>query len=233
MRRVRELHVVVPVHDEEELLPDCLAAIEAAVAAVRSRPDAPSVDVTVVLDACTDGSADVVRRLAARSVAVEVRSVGGARAAGVADVARRAAGPAGSTWVATTDADSRVPPSWLTAQLDLARDGVELFIGRVRPERSDLSHEVMSRWWRHHRRPAGPSIHGANLGFTLAAYQRAGGFAAVEEHEDVMFVEAALRAGSRWVQSGPWVRTSGRTHGRVVHGFSGYLRALVTESGCS
>ena len=57
MMRIRQLHVVVPAHDEEELLPRCLAAIEQAVAQVRRRTQPPHVEVTVVLDACTDGSA--------------------------------------------------------------------------------------------------------------------------------------------------------------------------------
>ncbi|WP_017935953.1 glycosyltransferase [Nocardioides sp. Iso805N] len=230
MRRISELHVVVPVHDEEALLPRCLTAIGQAVEEVRRRPRMPRVEVTVVLDSCTDGSASVATRHGATCVSVDSRSVGGARAAGVADVARRTGGTSpASVWLATTDADSSVPPSWLTAQLDLARDGVELMVGRVRPDRAELGQDVLARWWHHHRDPVRMPVYGANLGFTLAAYHRAGGFANVSEHEDVHFVAAALAAGCRWTQTGPWVQTSGRTRGRVTGGFAGYLRTLVTD----
>lgn len=232
MRRIGELHVVVPVHNEEDLLAQCLSSIDRAVAEVRRRwrHAAPAVGVTVVLDSCTDDSAAIAARHGAACVAVEAHAVGRARAAGVAAIARVHDRRPASVWVATTDADSRVPPSWLTAQLDLARDGVELMVGRVRPDPSDLAHDVISRWWHHHRHPASTPVHGANLGFTLAAYQRAGGFPDLREHEDVAFVEAALRTGCRWTQTGPWVQTSGRTRSRTPGGFAGYLRTLIAES---
>ncbi|WGL51407.1 glycosyltransferase family A protein [Nocardioides sp. BP30] len=230
MRRIKQLHVIVPVHDEEHLLPRCLAAIGRAVEEVRRRPRAPAVDVTVVLDACTDDSALVARRAGVRTVRIAAREVGQARAAGVADaVARVGGGPPTAIWIANTDADSCVPASWLTAQLDLARDGFELMVGRVRPDRSELADEVVSLWWRRHRAPVRMPVHGANLGFSLAAYQRAGGYPAVGEHEDVALVRAAIDAGCRWTQAGPWVSTSGRLHGRVAGGFAGYLRTLAAE----
>lgn len=231
MRRMRELHVVVPAHEEQALLAGCLTAIDRAVAEVTRRPRAPRVRVTVVLDSCSDDSAAIAARHGAIRVAVESRSVGRARAAGVADVARRTAGLAPeSVWIATTDADSVVPPSWLSAQLDLANDGLELVVGRVHPDRTDLAGEVLERWWRLHRDPGQVSVHGANLGFTLATYGRAGGFPDLPEHEDVALVRGALEAGCRWTQDGPWVRTSGRTSGRVAGGFSGFLRTLVAGS---
>jgi glycosyltransferase involved in cell wall biosynthesis len=222
------LHVVVPAHDEERLLPECLASIKRAVARVEEAPDAPRLAITVVLDACTDRSAEVVAEHGVEGLAVDVRCVGRARAAGVARAARSAVGLSPDrVWVAMTDADSQVPPTWLTAQIDLAGRGVELMVGRVHPEGDDLPAGVLARWWRLHHTPTHLPIHGANLGFTLGAYRRAGGFPPIAEHEDVAFVRAALAAGCAWTQEGPWVRTSARTVGRVAGGFAGYLRALA------
>ena len=71
--------VVVPAHNEVELLPACLEALAVAAAAVDV-----AVDVLVVLDSCTDGSAQVRGRTTATSV--QARNVGVARRAGFARV---------------------------------------------------------------------------------------------------------------------------------------------------
>jgi hypothetical protein len=240
------LHVVVPAHDEEELLGGCLTSIEYAVAELAHVPDAPRVAVTVVLDACLDGTASILAEHEAHGahgahgaqgahgpyrvegVAVEFACVGRAREAGVARVAEIATGTAPErVWVAMTDADSQVPPDWLGAQLEMARRGIELFVGRAHPDGRDLTSGVLARWWELHRFPGRLPIHGANLGFTLAAHRRAGGFPPVREHEDVSFVRSAVAAGCAWTQDGPWVRTSGRATGRTPGGFAGYVRTLA------
>ncbi len=99
---------VVPAHDERELLPRCLRALQRAA----QRSPVP-VHTTVVLDACTDDTALVVPAgitLVERSL----RNVGAARAAGFA-----ASGLVGrpDVWFSTTDADSVVPDSWFVDQL--------------------------------------------------------------------------------------------------------------------
>jgi glycosyltransferase involved in cell wall biosynthesis len=66
---------VVPAHNEEELLPCCLAALRRTAAAV----DVP-VHLLVVLDACTDRTAEVAEPAAV--IEVWERSVGAARRAG-------------------------------------------------------------------------------------------------------------------------------------------------------
>jgi hypothetical protein len=50
----------------------------------------------------------------------------------------------------------------------------------------------LREWWARHRRPDQLLVHGANLGFTAAAFLRAGRFPALTEHEDVTVVRAAL-----------------------------------------
>ena len=59
---IEAVGVVVPAHDEEELLPACLAGLtEAAAMAVEDRPGL-RVRIVVAADACTDGTVAVARQ---------------------------------------------------------------------------------------------------------------------------------------------------------------------------
>ncbi|MBN9182997.1 MAG: glycosyltransferase, partial [Microbacterium sp.] len=73
--------VVIPVHDEEELLAGCLDSVRRAARTARSRVE--GIRVQVVLDACTDRSARIAARHRMPTVSVAARRVGVARAAGV------------------------------------------------------------------------------------------------------------------------------------------------------
>lgn len=244
-RPVQHLLVVVPVHDEEELLPACLDGLRAASAAV----DLP-VDVVLVLDDCRDGSAAVARAGGAVVVDVRHHAVGAARAAGIRVGLDRAgvlrpggrgtalpSAPAldpvpdppldpATVWIACTDADTVVPPHWLRAHRDLADAGSDVVIGTVRPDPRDLTPGQLAAWRRTRvaGRPNG-HVHGANLGIRADAYLRAGGFAPLPEHEDVDLV-ARLRADPAvTVRAADEVDvvTSGRTVGRTPGGYAGYL----------
>ena len=75
-------------------------------------------------------------------------------------------------------------------------------------------------------------MHGANLGFALAAYQRVGGFASLASGEDVDLVERLRAARVPWrATDRTRVLTSGRHLGRAEAGFAAYLRELETETG--
>lgn len=104
---VLKIFVVIPAHNEQDRLPGCLASVKAAA----DRVDVP-VEVVVVLDACTDGTARAVLGMV-RTVPVRAKNVGLARAAGFASFTR----PDPAVWFATTDADCLVPPYWLTNQV--------------------------------------------------------------------------------------------------------------------
>ena len=85
--------VVVPAHDEEELLPGALAALrEAAAVAEAGRPGL-RVRIVVAADACCDGTAALARQAGVTVVKVSARNVGVARAAGLREVLRQQAGP--------------------------------------------------------------------------------------------------------------------------------------------
>lgn len=236
---ITDVHVVIPAHNEAELLGRCLASVSGAVARHRQEGGGPT-SVLIVADRCTDTTLDVVAGttssrpvgspvLPVTALTVDAGSVGRARDLGVRHVLDRSTPHPSRTWVAMTDADSEVAPDWLTTQLRAAREGHDLWVGRVRPDPASVTRRVLREWEARHRRSGRLHVHGANLGFSASLFLRVGGFAPVTEHEDVAFVDAAIAAGASWAAGAATVRTSGRTHGRTPGGFAGYLRALAAD----
>jgi len=227
--------VAVPAHDEEACLGDCLAALLTAARDPALQGEA--VEVLVVLDACGDGSGDVVEAwrtpfaqagVALGAIAVDARRVGAARAAGARALLER-----GARWLAFTDADTRVGPGWLAAQLAL---GADVVCGAVAVD--DWSpHAERAAALRAHfdgfyqDRDGHRHIHGANLGVSAAAYRAAGGFEAVSCHEDVLLVRALEGIGARFAWSAsPRVFTSARTDARARGGFGDTLLRMLDGS---
>jgi glycosyltransferase involved in cell wall biosynthesis len=214
--------VVVPAHDEEAVLERCLAHLEAAVDAVAG---GVAVRTVVVLDGCTDGSAAIARRHRVEVVGCTARMVGRARAVGVATGAGGVRRPE-RCWVATTDADSRVPEAWLVDQVAAAAQGADLVVGRVLPDPDELRPDLLARWLTLHP-IGGRHVHGANLGVRLSAYRAAGGFPPLPVGEDEALVAAVRAAGGVVVGGGEPVVTSARTTARAPDGFAAYLRRLA------
>ena len=233
--------VVVPARDEETELPGAMRSVARAAAQV----DLPVIAV-VVVHRCTDRTRERAARAAADadgSAAVwhlvdsDAPTLGEARAEGVA-VARAAwaaaagDGPsddASALWLASTDADSRVPPHWLGVQHRLADRGLDLVLGTVVPDH-DRTHPAADRLWhlQHHLAEGHTAVHAANLGVRLSAYDAAGGFAPLDRSEDADLVHRV-----REVARAPWtstdrtrVLTSARRQGRTRGGFAGFLRSL-------
>lgn len=227
--RIERLLVVVPARDEEDGIGRSLAALATAVAVARAdRPDL-AVALVVVADRCTDATAEVARDAGAHVVTTRAGQVGAARRAGVA-AARLLLPPGESdrTWLASTDADTRVPSAWLVHQLGRADAGARLVLGRAEPDPADLPPATWRAWQqRHSATDPTVHVHGANLGVRLDAYDAAGGWPRLREHEDRRLVDALLAAGARAESALP-VLTSGRRTGRTPGGFAGYLRALET-----
>lgn len=222
MTGIDQLLVVVPAHDEEAVLGRCLEHLVAAVEHLG--PVAPLVRSVVVLDSCTDGSAAVARRHAVEVVGCTARTVGRARSVGV--LAAYASGDPRRTWLATTDADSRVPVDWLAEHLAAARAGADLLLGPVLPDPDVLADDLLRRWLDLHPR-AGAHVHGANLGVRLSSYLAAGGFPPVANGEDVALVAAVRDLGGRVVTGRSRVVTSARTEARAPEGFAAYLRQMA------
>jgi hypothetical protein len=238
-RRVRRAAVVVPVRNEEDLLPACLAHLRRAMDHFEALGGGRTARCAVVLDRCTDASARIAASAAAddpRIMVLEVGfgRVGQTRAAGVgallAGTDRRGLE---ATWIGCTDADTLVHPQWLAVGADLADVGADAVLGTVEPDPLDTDPGLLGPWRKHHDSGDGhPHVHGANLGVRASAYLEAGGFSAVSLDEDVLLVEALRRAGKTVVASGavPAV-TSGRLDGRTSGGFAGYLRTLRDATG--
>lgn len=229
--------VVVPAHNEQDRLARCLASI--ARAAAHPALAGETVRIMVVLDACTDGSAQVVARHAASAapgaapaagrrtrcevsaLSVQARNVGAARAAG----AIRLVGQ-GARWLAFTDADTTVSRGWLAAQLGLGADAVCGTVG-VRGWRAHAA-AVRERYAQRYVDADGHRhVHGANLGVSTAWYLRVGGFAPLAAHEDVALVRALAERGASIAWSAaPRVTTSARRDARARGGFGDYLLGL-------
>lgn len=220
--------VVVPVHDEAALLNECLAALSAALAHTGRTHPHVRVSAVVVLDACTDASEDIARSWPLRALRIDARNVGTARRVGMtAALAALGEMPPSGIWVCTTDGDSTVPPTWLSHQLDLRAEGADVVLGTVRPDFADLTAEHAEYWLATHPRgrPVG-NVHGANLGLRADVYTAIGGFADLDQHEDVELVRAARALGARVVATDEnEVVTSGRFWGRTPGGYAAFVRA--------
>jgi glycosyltransferase involved in cell wall biosynthesis len=245
---IRSVGVIVPAHNEQDLLPSCLASLRRAARALRGMP----VHVVVVADACRDRTAEAARRGGASVVTISARSVGAARAAGARELLRRTGhlDPA-SVWLATTDADTLVPARWLRQQARYATQGWDAIVGTVKvTDWSGYPSGVRSRFRERYERgpeqsgepsePNGhdgsvtgrhPHVHGANLGFRASAYLRAAGFPALATAEDHALVAALTAAGSRVLRTRALpVVTSARRDPRAPHGFGDYLVQLEATS---
>ncbi|MFF3153237.1 glycosyltransferase [Streptomyces sp. NPDC057910] len=228
--RVRAVAVVIPACDEEALIPAALKAVRVAA----GHPDLGGVRVStvVVADTCTDRTARLAREAGAAVVTVSCRNPGRARAVGVAHALRELGAPAAPGWIATTDADSEVPPHWLAHQLARAAEGWEAVVGTVSlPPASPLTPVHQVRYesgrpslgaWDH------PHVHGANLGLTAEAYLSVGGFPPLGVGEDHALVTALRKAGHRVLATDACpVLTSARLAGRAAGGFADHLTRLT------
>jgi glycosyltransferase involved in cell wall biosynthesis len=219
--------VVVPAHNEQDLLPSCLASLHRAAMELHGTP----VHLLVVADACRDQTAQVARHGGASVVSIGARNVGAARAAGMREVLSKAGhlDPA-DTWLATTDADTVVPAGWLRQQLSYASQGWDAVVGTIQVAAwSGYQPATSSRFGELYGDGTGPHphVHGANLGFRASAYLSAGGFPDEPTAEDHALVAALTAAGSRVLRTGALpVVTSARRDARAPHGFSRYLAEL-------
>jgi glycosyltransferase involved in cell wall biosynthesis len=228
MTTVKRIAVVVPARNEEQLISRCLLSVVASAERLRTAVGRHSfrIDIVVVADACTDNTATIARSFdEVQVIEAPFARVGAARAAGIASALSGDAMDPGETWIANTDADSVVPPDWLTHQLGWANAGCDLVVGTVRPDFAELTSDQAESWKASHTGgQALGHVHGANLGFRASTYLAAGGFAPIAEHEDVQLVERAKALGCLSVETDRTeVMTSGRLRGRTPGGYAEHL----------
>ena len=220
--------IVVPAHNEADYLPSCLRALEAAIGNVTV-----AVDVEVVLDACNDSSFSAAAPFP--TLEIDAHTVGAARRAGFAKLlsARPPEIDEERCWLATTDADTLVPPDWLDRMLTHAANGWDAVAGTVRvtdwaEHWGAAAERVRERWLdgyngtdHHHH------VHGANLGLRANCYRAVGGMPAVALSEDASLLSAIAAAGWRVRHAADLpVLTSSRSSPRAPGGFGTTLQGL-------
>lgn len=219
--------IVIPAHNEELYLDACLRAARSA--AADPALNGELVRIIVALDSCTDHSQAIVERHAAQAGAdcaidylhVAARNVGITRAAGVRHMLQL-----GARWLAFTDADTEVAPTWISEQLRLNVDVVcgTVAVSDWTPHRHNA--ELLCQHFHNSYTDADGHrhIHGANMGVSASAYLRAGGFEPLECSEDVALVDALQRTGARFCWSAaPRVTTSARCDAKARGGFGDTL----------
>jgi glycosyltransferase involved in cell wall biosynthesis len=218
---LNRIAVLVPAHNEEDLLPACLTAIAVAASAVPG----VAVEVIVAVDACSDGTAREAVDARARTIALTARNVGMARAAAATAALENGAE---GLWLATTDADSRVPPLWLARQLRHASAGADVVAGTVTVEDWSPWPPPLAVTYRTGYDREAWHVHGANLAASATAYLAVGGFPPLALAEDHAFVAAARATGHRiaYAHDLPVVTSSRRT-ARAAGGFSAFLGRLA------
>lgn len=225
--------VVIPAHNEATGLPKCLKSVLTATQRVPG-----GVQTIVVLDACSDASAQVVRSFgpAVQALPVDARNVGAARAAGF-DHAQTiwAESATTRTWYATTDADSCVDPDWLTRQMTADADMVlgVVRISNWRNVPAATARRYLHRYRSKTRADGGHNhIHGANMGFSAEKYWQIGGFAPLATGEDVDLVRRFEEGGYQILRdSGLSVVTSARAVGKAPNGFAANLTSMLRRRG--
>jgi len=257
--------VIIPAKDEATTLPATLAALAAQTTRNGQALPAGMLEVIVLANNCLDRTAAAVRQAARRhpNLVVHVAEVqlarpqahvGRARRLLLDEAALRLESTIGPTGVLlSTDADTLVASTWLSATLHEIETGAEAVGGRIltqtpaaaepcpvrRIQLRDAAYRVLlrqledtidpctaDRWPCHHQH------YGASLAFTVRAYRKVGGMPVVPFLEDEAMWQLLLQHDLP-VRHSPHVQvyTSSRRCGRVEVGLSWQLREWENMTG--
>jgi Glycosyl transferase family 2 len=254
--------VAIPVRNEAQRLPACLAALASQQDTAGLQFARDDFCVVIFANNCTDGSAALARSMAER-LPFMLHVVEAILPARIADAgnARRAAMDLAETWltedraydglILTTDADSQVPPCWITNNLAAINAGADAVLGclaldeegdhlpkalhlrgrhesayeALLTELSALLDPLDHNPWPHHA-----TISGASLGVTRPMYLRIGRLPRVPLGEDKALVAELLRHDAKIrFCSNIRVITSARIEGRAPGGVADTLRLRSTD----
>jgi hypothetical protein len=139
----------------------------------------------------------------------------------------------GPVWIANTDADCVVPPSWLSVQLELATD-VDVVAGIVELDPVSTAPAMVEAFSSSYQLDGDNHghVHGANIGMCATAYMAVGGWCVqTVVGEDHAIWNASKEVGHRMRQTTSLrVVTSGRTRSRVHGGFATGLTMIDPAS---
>lgn len=232
-KRTRALGVVIPVNNEERLLRACLDALMHSMN--HEALGSLFTHVVVVLDSCRDKSAFLAHQWKEHSSAstsfdvtivdTNEENVGFARALGC-EVLLEEMGEfdLDHVWLATTDADSRVPAEWLANQVRQHDLGADAWAGRVAVTEWPLHRLVIAASWQRAYDAEAHPIHGASFGVNARWYVDVGGFSPLRTSEDRALYEALVARGATvYYDATAPVNTSARRNARAPEGFSAAL----------
>jgi glucosyl-3-phosphoglycerate synthase len=232
--------VVVPAHDEEDLIGGCLRAL-----AAQRGVEPAAYEVIVVVDACTDATGALARQAAAMLYPMRMhicegpgRGAGAARRLGMELASARLHSLGRDDGlIASTDADSTVAPDWLAAQLAAVAAGARAIGGRVELFETDaallmpgvLERRAARAAVRHAATRRGDAerasehwqFSGASMSLTAATYVEIGGLDPSVALEDEGLERSLQRFGvpiDRRLDVR--VATSGRLRGRAARGLA-------------
>ena len=246
------LVVAIPVCNERLHIEACLLSLNEQL-----RP-ACGLGVLLFLNNCTDGTVEAIAA-AAPAMTFQIRVIVCNDPAASAGWARRRAMNAAAAWLEegsdegvllTTDADSRVPPDWLTRNLNAIAGGAHAVAGRLALDPRDavslppalhargalegeyeaLLTEIAARLdplphdpWPHHWCRSG-----ASLATRLSTYRAVGGMPNIPCGEDRAFIEAVL-AHDLAVRHDPdlVIVTSARLQGRAKGGVADTIKQRI------
>jgi cellulose synthase/poly-beta-1,6-N-acetylglucosamine synthase-like glycosyltransferase len=241
--------VVVPARDEEDLVATTLWHIVRSVEHARRHGLVRAARIELVAHRCTDRTVDRARHVLSAVPFAHVtrddtaETVGRVRHAAARRGLGRLGGPAHSTWVLSTDADSRVGTSWVADVVDQGRraDAVAV-VGLApldtwtgSPAGAAAYTRVLDLKMRsergHHQHD---HVYGANLAVRADAYLDVGGFPDVRLGEDQALVDALAARGHRVLRTASIrVTTSGRHDGRADGGLADHLLRIEAEQASS
>lgn len=206
--------IVIPARNEEETIVEAISHVKKALHEARQKGF-----LVVVCDSCTDRTRDLaasaLRGTEGLVIEAAYENVGAARDWGT-QVGLEYFPE--TRWVAFTDADTYVDPDWLSRQVTLFNLGWEAYFGRVA---FDATTDLLRKFAEAYHLQTHKRVHGANMGLSRLAYQKAGGVPRLSAHEDRVLSEILDAAGSRiyWDET-PTVKTSIRMEGRAPEGFA-------------
>lgn len=235
---ITHLGVIIPAHNEEDEILGCLDSVLQSFAHVPEALAPESLQIVVVVDACTDATLGLSQEFArycrlATVLTTSFKNVGSVRDFGCNYFMQTVGAVSGSdfdtAWVAFTDADSRVPLHWVSSHLEVAAEGADCLVGTVAPRPETGSAELIAKWHANHELSEDHSyVFGANLGLRGSCLEAIGGIPRLTCGEDGAIV-AAVRAADGHVRRTDSCRvlTSARLTGRTQGGFSSYLQRLA------
>lgn len=250
--------IVIPVRNEAETLPQMLAAFAAQISFKATNLSSSDFEIIILANNCTDDSAAIIKNfsrnhpelnthLAEISLERKNSNIGYVRRRLMNEAYRRLKNNKfGGGVIITTDADTRVAPDWIAANLHEIENGADAVGGRIIINEDELAkmdaisrrfhlrdeeYRLLAAFIEHTLDPlpydANNRHHqhfNASFAVTTEAYEKAGGVPPVQFLEDVAFYNALQRIDAR-VRHSAEVRvyTSARCVGRCAVGLSNQL----------